>query len=155
MNMPCKAMFISVSLIVSSIAVAEDRAARGQTLHPLYQQECAACHIAYPAQFLPKESWQRIMGNLNKHYGSDASVDAASNKTISAWLTDTAGSGKRNRQAPPNDRITQSNWFIKEHDEVSQTVWRSPAVKNPSNCIACHRQANLGDFNEHSVRIPK
>ncbi|WP_222613775.1 DUF1924 domain-containing protein [Undibacterium seohonense] len=55
----------------------------------------------------------------------------------------------------PQHRITNSAWFIHKHDDVSAQTWKLAAVKSPSNCIACHQQANLGDFNEHRVHIPR
>ena len=44
---------------------------------PAYRQECASCHTAYPPGMLPAASWQRIMTGLDKHYGTDAALDAA------------------------------------------------------------------------------
>ena len=64
---------------------------------PAYTQECAACHTAYPPGMLPAPSWQRIMGGLDKHYGSDASLDPATVKQLSAWLQTHAGTYKRVR----------------------------------------------------------
>lgn len=122
---------------------------------PKYQQECSACHIAYPPGLLPAASWQRVMSNLPHHYGTDASVDAATLKELSAWLTAHAGTGKRVGVAPPEDRITRSAWFVREHDEVSAEVWKRASVKSASNCAACHAQADQGDFDEDRVRIPR
>jgi hypothetical protein len=34
---------------------------------PIYKQECAACHLAYPPGLLPARSWSRIMSGLDKH----------------------------------------------------------------------------------------
>lgn len=130
----------------------EGRPAR-TTLLPKYQQECAACHVAYPPGLLPAESWQRIMRGLPNHFGTDASLDAASVQQLSAWLTQHAATGRRSRTAPPEDRITRSAWFQGEHDEISPATWQR--VKNPSNCAACHIHANQGVFNEHDVRIPR
>ena len=50
------------------IAQADDRTAPVPLL-PKYQQECAACHTAYPPGLLPAASWQRLMGGLGKHFG--------------------------------------------------------------------------------------
>lgn len=122
---------------------------------PKYQQECASCHIAYPPAALPAASWQRLMQNLPRHFGTDASLDAASVKEISSWLAANAGTWKRVDASPPQDRITQSAWFLREHRELAASTWRRPAVKSPSNCSACHPQAEKGDFNEHRVRIPR
>lgn len=124
-------------------------------LLPKYQQECAACHLAYPPGALPAASWQHLLQNLGKHYGADASLDAASVKELAAWLNANAGTWKRVGEQPPQDRITRSAWFVRKHDEVAAATWKLPAVKSPSNCAACHAQAEQGDFNEHRVRIPR
>ena len=34
------------------------------------------------------QAWQRLMGNLGKHFGVDASLDAATNRAIASWLKD-------------------------------------------------------------------
>jgi mono/diheme cytochrome c family protein len=124
-------------------------------LLPKYRQECASCHVAYPAGMLPADSWQRLLNNLPRHFGTDASLDPASVKELSAWLIANAGSYKRVREAPPQDRITTSAWFARTHGEVSAAAWSRPTIKSPANCSACHAQADQGDFNEHNVRIPR
>lgn len=124
-------------------------------LAPKYQQECSACHVAYPPGLLPAASWRRVMDNLPRHYGADASLDAATAKELSAWLAANAGTYKRVREQPPEDRITRSAWFVRKHDEVPASTWKLPAVKSPANCSACHRQAEQGDFNERNVHIPR
>lgn len=118
---------------------------------PKYKQECAACHVPYPAGLLPAASWQRLMSNLPHHFGTDASLDPKTVAELSSWLTANAGRGA----PPPQDRITTSRWFVHEHDEVPAAAWKRPAVKSASNCAACHTQAEQGDFNEHTVRIPR
>lgn len=141
---------------INHAAFADDdkRAARVPLL-PLYQQECAACHIAYPPGMLPAASWQRLMNNLPRHYGTDASLDPEAVKQLTAWLTAHAGTYKRVREEPPEDRITRSAWFIRKHDEVSAATWKLPAVKSAANCAACHTRADQGDFNERYIRIPR
>lgn len=143
-------------LCIAQPAIADDDGrARRVPLLPQYQQECAACHIAYPPGMLPAASWQRIMNNLQRHYGTDASLDAAAVKQLSTWLTANAGTYKRVREEPQEDRISRSAWFVRKHDEVSANTWKLPAVKSAANCAACHQQADQGDFNEHRVRIPR
>lgn len=120
-----------------------------------YVQECGACHTAYPPALLPKESWQRLMGSLDRHYGTDASLDAAAQKSVGDWVLAHAGSGKRARTAPPEDRITRGDWFIREHREVPKAAWTRPAIKSAANCSACHRGANEGDYDEDRISIPR
>lgn len=122
---------------------------------PKYQAECAACHIAYPAGMLPAPSWKRVMGSLDQHYGTDASLDDATSREISQWLQANAGTYKRVREAPPQDRITTSAWFVRKHDELDPTIWKQPAVKSAANCTACHTQAEKGSFREREIAFPK
>jgi hypothetical protein len=124
-------------------------------LLPKYQQECSACHVAYPPGLLPRASWQRVMAQLKNHYGTDASLDAATSAELSTWLAANAAGGGRSLDPPPQDRITRSAWFVRQHDEVSAATWKRASVKSASNCSACHAQADKGDFNEHQVRIPR
>jgi cytochrome c553 len=120
-----------------------------------YEQECGACHVAFPPGLLPASSWQRLSANLGKHYGVDASLDGAVAKEISTWLLANAGTNRRVAEAPPDDRISRSAWFVRQHDEVSARTWKLPAVKSAANCSACHPKAQQGDFDEHAVRIPR
>ncbi len=123
-----------------------------------YTQECAACHMAYPPGLLPAASWQRLMANLPRHFGADASLDPATQKSLSAWLAANAGSYKkvaREPAPPPQDRISQSAWFVREHREITSAVWTRKAVGSAANCAACHSGAEAGRFSEHDVKVPQ
>jgi mono/diheme cytochrome c family protein len=124
-------------------------------LPPRYKQECAACHVAYPPGMLPTPSWLRVMNTLPHHYGTDASLDRTTAQELSAWLAANAGTSRRVREEPPQNRITRSVWFTRKHDEVAAATWKRPAVKSAANCAACHTRAEQGDFDEHDVRIPR
>lgn len=126
-----------------------------QTMPKQYQAECASCHMAYEPRFLPAASWKRMMGNLQNHYGSDASIDAASVKTISTWLQANAGNAQRTGSNPDQDRITKTRWFVRKHDEVSAATFRRASIRSAANCAACHPGAEKGNYDEHSVRIPR
>jgi hypothetical protein len=147
-------LIAAVSLANAAFADDDKRAPRAPLL-PKYQQECAACHVAYPPGMLPAASWQRIVNNLPRHYGTDASLDPATVNALSVWLTANAGTAKRAREEPPEDRITRSSWFIRKHNEVSTATWKLPAVKSAANCTVCHIRSEQGDFNERNVRIPR
>lgn len=123
-------------------------------LLPQYQQECGSCHLAYPPGLLPAASWQRLMANLPRHFGTDASLDAAAGQAIGVWLTANAGSYKKVREAPAQDRISRADWFVREHREVAPAVWQRAAIKSAANCQACHGKADIGSFRERDIRIP-
>lgn len=120
-----------------------------------YKAECAACHMAYPPGMLPAASWRRILHGLDRHYGSDASMTALQVQQIGGWLDAHAGTTKRAREEPPEDRITRSAWFVRKHREIPASVWERPSVKSAAQCTACHAQAEVGNFEEHQVRIPR
>ncbi len=146
-------------LLAASPGRADDdsRAAR-VPLHPAYQQECAACHLAYPPGLLPAASWRRLMDNLPRHFGTDASLDAATLQQLTTWLAANAGTHKkvaRDPSPPPQDRITRAAWFVREHDEVPAATWALPAVKSAAHCAACHTRADQGEFRERDIRIPR
>lgn len=148
----------ALGLAQPALADSNEHAARVPLLPPplpAYKQECAACHVAYPPGMLPAASWQRLISNLGRHYGTDASLDPATVRELSAWLTANAGTYKRVAEAPPEDRITRSAWFIRKHDEVPAGAWKLAAVKSAANCNACHARADQGDFSERNVRIPR
>lgn len=138
-----------------AVRAGDDQRGPSVALLPKYKQECAACHVAFPPGMLPADSWRRLMSNLPHHYGTDASLDPATVSELATWLGANSGTYKRVREAPPEDRITNSAWFIRKHDEVPAAVWKRPAVKSAANCAACHTQADQGNFNEHTVRIPR
>lgn len=123
------------------------------------KSECGGCHIPYPARMLPAASWQKIMGSLGDHYGSDATLDdAAIAAQITGVLVRNAGDAARlkdSQGAAVPMRITQTRWFIREHDELGASVWKRPAIKSAANCSACHQAAADGNFSERGIRIPK
>jgi nitrate/TMAO reductase-like tetraheme cytochrome c subunit len=113
--------------------------------------ECSACHVAYPARFLPAKTWTRLMSSLDKHFGSDASLDEQTRREIESYLAANAGG----REDPQSMRITDTRWFRREHtEEMDPAVFKSPKVKSASNCGACHLGVARGDYSEHNVRIP-
>lgn len=117
-----------------------------------YRAECGSCHVAYPPALLGAEVWHTIMQGLNQHFGTDASVSDDKRAEITAYLAGASG-GKRG--AATTLRITESQWFRKEHAEIAAVTWKLPAVKSAANCEACHRQANSGDFSERNIRVPR
>jgi hypothetical protein len=120
-----------------------------------WKEECGGCHIAYPPRFLPAQSWRALMSGLDKHFGSDASVDVATAQEISNFLEKNSDPRRRQIGGKVILRISETRWFESEHDEISPRTWKNPKIKSPANCGACHTQVDLGDFSEHNVKIPR
>ena len=115
--------------------------------HVAFREECGACHIPYPARFLPKASWQAIMANLSDHFGEDASLAEDTAAKIRQYLLAHAARWNVRKGAKPPLRITKLRWFVREHrHEVSPR--RLKKAGSWSNCAACHRGAARGYFDD-------
>ena len=160
----------AVSVLAFSLPTSEARGDGGDDVLPQlknknWQQECSSCHIAYAPGFLPRASWRRLMGSLDRHFGDNASIDPATQADILKFLeanaadSGTSQIGRRVMQgmgakdAPL--RLTETRWFMHKHDEVSRATWTRKSVGSAANCAACHRKAEQGLFDDDSVRIPK
>lgn len=143
----------SVSLAFAAVfpLAAGAGGARAVDDSPTYRAECGGCHVAYPPALLGRDAWRTIMNSLDRHFGTDASVDAPMRTELTAWLDARAGT----RHTGGATRITETSGFRREHGEIAAAIWSSKAVKSASNCEACHRGAAAGDYSERSVRIPR
>jgi len=146
---------VAFALMGSAVQAQADRMRMAGTSLDAYRQECASCHMAYPPGLLPAESWRRIIGSLDKHYGTDASLDAKAAREIEQWLSANTATFKRTREAPSDNRISRSAWFTRKHREIPAHVWQRASVRSPTNCNACHAQAEQGGFTDDDVRLPK
>lgn len=118
----------------------------------LWREECGACHVAYPARLLPADAWREVMRSLDRHFGTDASLDAATAARIDAVL---AGSGAARRATVPKGelpRITKQPWFIREHGEIAAATWKDKRVGGAVRCEACHADVGRGGFDERNLR---
>ena len=141
---------LPIALLTARAALAAD--ALVTPSEERWKTECASCHVAYPPRLLTAPAWRRLMSGLDRHFGTDASVDAQTARAIGAFLEQNAGTGRR---ATDTLRITEGRWFLRKHDEVPAVVWKTPAVKSAANCEACHVDAARGGFSERNVRIPR
>jgi hypothetical protein len=132
----------------------------------LYVSECGSCHTAYAPTYLPARSWRKLMQNLNRHFGEDASLAKAESDLLLAQLESLAGDGPRavqaiayrNARVPLSEtplRVTEMPFFAYMHDEVPNSIWQRSKVGSKSNCIACHPRADEGRYFEREILIPK
>jgi hypothetical protein len=131
----------------------------------LYQRECGSCHFAYQPGLLPARSWQKMMANLEDHFGDNAELGQADQQAILAYLTanaaDTSNFKRSTRIAGSlHDsevplRISDTVYFKRKHHEIPpRFVVGNKQVGSFSNCNACHKRAERGSYNEHEVSIP-
>lgn len=146
--------YLPILIALSAIPASAAKMGMPSDAPKSYEAECASCHIAYPPGLLGQKSWQNIMSSLDKHFGTDASLDPKTQTEITQWLMKNAATREKYSALAPESRITKTSWFIRKHDEVRSDVWKRAGVKSPANCAACHVDATKGDFNEDRVRIP-
>lgn len=131
----------------------------------LYATECGACHFAYQPGWLPARSWKKMMGSLDDHFGENAELDQKTSDKLSRYLVAESADIKPHRKSQKimrsireNDapiRISTLRYMRAKHDEIPDRLIKgNPKVGSPANCIACHRGASEGSFNEHGVNIP-
>jgi nitrate/TMAO reductase-like tetraheme cytochrome c subunit len=119
-----------------------------------WKAECSSCHLAYPPAAMDAAGWRRVMGSLDRHFGADASLDAASVQEITRYLEQNAARQSKRANSDPAGRITQSPWFQREHREVAAATWKQPQIKSAANCSACHPRAEQFRFSEREIVIP-
>jgi hypothetical protein len=147
-----KQIVLLLAVLSTGYAHAEERGA-GIPLNPVYKKECGSCHAPFPSWLLNAGDWKKTMSGLERHFGTDASLDPRTHGDVSAWLARNAGRGMAS-SGSAEPRLTQTRWFIKEHDEVPVRLWKTPKIQTPANCIACHKGADQGRYAESEISVP-
>lgn len=156
-------------ILISGVYADDDRLGNRGDVAPvknaIYIKECGSCHFAYQSGLLPQRSWTKMMGNLENHFGSDASLDDATTKYLANYLKENSAEKgivyKRSRKIlqsiRPNEtplRITQTRYFVNKHNEIPKKMITQKEVGSLANCAACHTAANNGSYSERAIKIP-
>lgn len=128
----------------------------------LYINECGSCHFAFQPGLLPQRSWTKMMGDLANHFGTDASLNKADTATLLAYMTQNASDKSMNykrSQRMTNSintnstplKISEVPYFKSKHREVTASMINQKEVRSIVNCIACHKNASAGDYDDTYV----
>lgn len=149
-------MLACLTLTATQFNARADRLPLPKAAPPAYQAECGGCHLAFPPALLAPADWRRMMDRLDRHYGTDASLDDPTRQTLRAFL-ERHGNPRLRATADPSGlpRLTATTWFRHEHDEVPTRLWRDARVKSAANCTACHRNAEAGKYSERDLALPE
>lgn len=130
-----------------------------------WKAECGSCHMVYHPGLLPERSWKKVMTGLDNHFGENAGLDAATHDEIAKFLVENSADKQTNRRSSRINqsiaanaspiRISETRYFTAKHDEISANTFKRKSVGSASNCIACHKGAEKGDFSESQVKIPR
>lgn len=133
----------------------------GKRVRPVTDQtvieECGACHMVFQPAMLPARSWVAVMNGLADHFGENAALPDDKVKAITDYLVVNAGDagGRPNRMVAgiaPGEaplRISDTPYWVREHrGEVRPGAFEDPRVKSKANCVACHRGAEMGSYDD-------
>lgn len=132
-------------------------------LQRVYEKECGSCHMAYQREFLPRRSWEKMMSELQDHFGSDASLGADERDAVLEYLRGAQyryahkDINKMRNSAYEDEtplRISELPYFKKEHRKIKKELIEQKEVKSIANCTACHKNADRGDYSERDIDIP-
>lgn len=101
---------------------------------PLTLKECGDCHTAYSPLFLRAYAWQKIMSNLDNHFGEDASIKESVRLKIEKYLIYNAS-----RPRKIGIRISEFKWFKRRHNSKTINAKMMAKAGKFSNCTGCHQ----------------
>lgn len=130
-----------------------------------YVEECSQCHLAYPPNLLPEESWKKILSQMPIHFSEEFELDPKTQAEILSYLVKNAAessnqklSKKILRSIPTSsspERITSVSYIKRKHREIpKRLIENNEKIESMSHCNACHKQAEQSYFDDDSVSIP-
>ncbi len=130
-------------------------------LDPMFEEQCGACHLAFPPSLASAATWDGIMADLQHHFGADATLSPEQVAHLRAWLDansaehwDTLPSHLlRARTAGGMLRITDTPGWRQMHSTIPDAVFAAKPVYRRSNCAACHADAASGRFAPQSIAL--
>lgn len=130
-----------------------------------WRDECGSCHAVFYPALLPARSWEKMMAEQDKHFGSDLGLDAPTTAAVLKFMVDNSAdkhlveAAFKIEQSVPKDatplRITETPYWVNKHREIAASDWANPLVKSKNNCAACHSDADDGTYEDGAMHIPK
>ena len=133
--------------------------AQGQSLPPLgpnrstveagkelYVATCSGCHIPIPPEVLPTETWQELLENPQKHYGTSVPNVIRLSQVLMWDYLKTNSRPIFLRDSPVPYYIEQSQYFKILHPRVE---FSEPITTQ--SCVLCH--PGVKDFNYRTLTV--
>lgn len=129
-----------------------------------YQTECGSCHFAFQPGLLPQRSWEKIMNELDNHFGDNAELDTQQQQNILHYLTTYSADHSHYLRSQhlaasigPDEtptRFTDTLYFKRKHHQIPEKQIRGEQGNGRiSNCNACHQHAARGLYNEQYLLV--
>ena len=119
--------------------------------------------MAFPPEFLPSGSWEKLLGSTEKHFETSVDIDNKTQAIIPPYLK---GKGAEFSKAKiPQKitlslegqiplRITEVPYITKKHRKIKPEDFQRKPIGSFANCGACHLLADDWIFNKQIV-IPE
>ena len=128
-----------------------------------YKETCGGCHFAYQPELLPSASWQKILNQLDDHFGEEVEAEPDTIKDIIDYLKANGAESSsakisvqimRSLKNRVPARITEIPCILKKHRELDPPVFERESIGSLANCTACHITAEKGIYDDDAVKIP-
>ncbi|MCK5648769.1 MAG: cytochrome C [Gammaproteobacteria bacterium] len=126
-----------------------------------YNDLCGTCHFSFQPGLLPGLSWEKVMNNLDNHFGQTLKMTDVEARTMRRYLLDNSAGHVNDeisnqilqslKYNPVPVRITKTPFFVYKHDRLQ----KKGSIHNIGQCDSCHEDARQGYYNKHEVRIPE
>ena len=164
-------LFLTTAILVPFVALSFDTPLQRSIYEPIeyekeisfFSQECGACHTLYPPFLLPSSSWQKLMANLENHFGDDASLDKETKRVIETYLLQHSAEHSTKEAAvyilqsikPKTIAITKTPFWQMKHATIDKKIFESKRVRSKANCKACHTDIEKGLIEDRHIQVPK
>jgi hypothetical protein len=129
----------------------------------VYKKNCGQCHLAFPPEFLPSGSWEKLLGSTEKHFEDSLEIDQKTKDIIIPYLKKNGAEFSKAKipmkivqslEAATPLRITEVPYIIKKHRKIAPEDFNRKPIGTFSNCGACHLSADKWVFDKRIV-IPE
>lgn len=132
------------------------------TNNSAYKERCGSCHFPYQPELLPSVAWKKILTESD-HFGESLNLNTETKSAIADYLDMNAAENSNTKiarkiikslrgQSPI--RITEIPYIQKKHRKIGTDIFKRKSVGSLSNCSACHKKAEQGNYDKDYVSIP-
>ena len=125
------------------------------------RSSCGSCHMVYPAYLLPKQSWNKMIDDLENHFGKDASLPEEDTELVRNYLMNNAAEHSTreaaikvldNLKTGSPQEITKTNYWKKTHKDITKEEFEADyGIK--SDCRTCHKTIKDGMVQDKEIKF--
>ncbi|MBU2511227.1 ferric reductase-like transmembrane domain-containing protein [bacterium] len=123
------------------------------------------CHWTFQPGLLPQSSWERIMNQLQDHFGETINLSPDEKEEISRYLMQNSADHTASRVAvnildslkgTTPGSMDSIPYLKKKHSDIDAGMFQHESVVRFSNCPACHIGVEQsGSYKEKHVSLPE